>query len=167
MNCLASRWAPMTSYAAILTSAAGRADGPGTPCLHLENEPVPLTVTTPGDGPSSMGRQRLCHSRIMFVRSIRARRRRWCSMATTRPSSIRDLGKGRTRSLAPRRANNLNRLTVIGSKAVPRPNDRAPARKKELLDGTIIDINLIIVSGVHQGVSAFDHTGTHGKCLEK
>ena len=35
------------------------------------------------------------------------------------------------------------------------------------IDGTIIDINLIVVSGVHQGVSAFDHTGTRRKRLEK
>src|SRR5580704_13777519 len=33
------------------------------------------------------------------------------------------------------------------------------------VDGTIIDINLIIVSGIHQGVAAFDHTGTHGERL--
>ena len=31
------------------------------------------------------------------------------------------------------------------------------------VDGTIIDVNLIIVSGIHQGVAAFDHTGTHGE----
>ena len=33
------------------------------------------------------------------------------------------------------------------------------------VDCTIIDINLIIVSGIHQGVAAFDHSGAHGERL--
>src|SRR5580704_8498352 len=33
------------------------------------------------------------------------------------------------------------------------------------VDGTIIDVNLIIVNGIHQGVTAFDYAGAHGECL--
>src|ERR1700683_2625321 len=33
------------------------------------------------------------------------------------------------------------------------------------VDGTIIDVNLIIVNGVHQGVTAFDYAGAHGERL--
>jgi hypothetical protein len=31
------------------------------------------------------------------------------------------------------------------------------------VDCTIIDINLIIVGGIHQSVAAFEHTGTRGE----
>ena len=34
------------------------------------------------------------------------------------------------------------------------------------IDCTIIDLNLIVVSGVHQGVAALDHTGKRGKRLK-
>jgi hypothetical protein len=33
------------------------------------------------------------------------------------------------------------------------------------VDGAVININLIIVSGIHQGVAAFDHTGTQSERL--
>src|SRR5215468_4554684 len=34
------------------------------------------------------------------------------------------------------------------------------------VDGTVVDVHLIVVGGIHQGVATFDHTGSRGKRLQ-
>src|SRR5689334_14764838 len=34
------------------------------------------------------------------------------------------------------------------------------------VDGAIVDVNLIVVSGIHQRIATLNHTGTGGQCLE-